>query len=153
MSNVQKASDRVSQHTPDHVNERIRRRTDMSIEYYAHHSELIDQRLKELDEEWDIERTLETNASSLVLTGLALSMLASRKWLMLPIAVAGFLLQHGVQGWCPPLPLFRRLGVRTKDEILRERAALLAIKGDLLRSRGSDDKSLDDRVERVVNTF
>ena len=41
-----------------------------------------------------------------------------------------FLLQHALQGWCPPLPLFRRLGVRTAREIARERYALQALRGD-----------------------
>lgn len=34
------------------------------------------------------------------------------------------LLQHGLQGWCPPLPVLRRLGVRTRGEIDREKYAL-----------------------------
>jgi len=33
-------------------------------------------------------------------------------------------LQHGLQGWCPPLPLLRRLGIRTRGEIDREKYAL-----------------------------
>jgi hypothetical protein len=44
----------------------------------------------------------------------------------------GFLLQHAVQGWCPPLPLLRRLGVRTADEINEERYALKALRGDFV---------------------
>ncbi|WP_407921819.1 hypothetical protein, partial [Corallococcus sp. AB049A] len=30
--------------------------------------------------------------------------------------MGSFLLQHGLQGWCPPLPLLRRLGLRTRGE-------------------------------------
>ena len=44
--------------------------------------------------------------------------------------VGGFLLQHAVQGWCPPVPVFRRLGVRTQTEIDEERYALKALRGD-----------------------
>jgi hypothetical protein len=40
------------------------------------------------------------------------------------------LLQHAVQGWCPPIPILRRLGFRTADEINRERYALKALRGD-----------------------
>jgi hypothetical protein len=39
-------------------------------------------------------------------------------------------MQHALQGWCPPLPLLRRLGVRTQQEIERERYALKALRGD-----------------------
>ena len=47
-----------------------------------------------------------------------------------PLVVGGFLLQHAVQGWCPPLPVFRRYGVRTQTEIDDERYALKALRGD-----------------------
>ena len=40
------------------------------------------------------------------------------------------MLQHALQGWCPPLPLFRRLGFRTQEEIARERYALKGMRGD-----------------------
>ena len=67
---------------------------------------------------------------SLAVIGLALGATVSRKWFIFPAAVAGFLLQHAVQGWCPPLPVFRRLGVRTQTEIDEERHALKALRGD-----------------------
>jgi hypothetical protein len=44
--------------------------------------------------------------------------------------VQGFFMQHALQGWCPPLPVFRRLGFRTQYEIEQERYALKAIRGD-----------------------
>jgi hypothetical protein len=47
-----------------------------------------------------------------------------------PLVVGSFLLQHAVQGWCPPLPVFRRWGVRTQPEIDYERYALKALRGD-----------------------
>lgn len=126
------------------VNGSICKRTEQSIEYYSRHPESVDQRLKELEGEWDIERVLETNAASFVIGGAALSILFNKKWLLLPLAVGGFLLQHTTQGWCPPLPVLRRMGVRTKEEIMKEKMALLAIKGDLDKvcqtQRGSSDR-------------
>jgi hypothetical protein len=87
-------------------------------------------RLEELKKEWDIEKTLEVNASSIALTGLLMGVFVNRKWLVLPGLVTGFLLQHGVQGWCPPLPLFRALGIRTRQEIDEEMYALKILRGD-----------------------
>lgn len=81
-------------------------------------------RIGELDREWDIERVLELNASSLALTGLVLGATVNKKWLAVPAIVLPFLLQHALQGWCPPLPLLRRLGLRTQGEIDREKYAL-----------------------------
>jgi hypothetical protein len=72
---------------------------------------------------------LATGSSSLSLLGLALGFAVDRRWLFLPLAVQGFYLQHALQGWCPPLPLFRRLGFRTPSEIEEERCALQALSG------------------------
>jgi hypothetical protein len=90
----------------------------------------IGRRIEELDREWDVERLLIVNASSLVTIGV-LASLRRRAALALPLAVGVFLLQHGLQGWCPPLTLFRRFGVRTRREIDLERYALKAVRGDL----------------------
>jgi hypothetical protein len=121
---------RVPAHTEGHINARIARKTHDSIRYHARHPERIERRLRELDAEWDTERLLETNAATLALTGTVLGLTVDKRWFALPAAVTGFLLQHGVQGWCPPLPVLRRLGVRTPREIEAERYALKAIRGD-----------------------
>ena len=49
---------------------------------------------------------------------------------LLPGVVGGFLLQHALSGWCPPVTLLRRLGFRTAGEIHREKYALKALRGD-----------------------
>lgn len=64
-----------------------------------------------------IERTLEANAAAVSIGAVLLGLTVNRKWLLLPGLVGGFLLQHAVQGWCPPLPFFRRRGVRTQAEL------------------------------------
>jgi hypothetical protein len=124
------SADRVPQHTAAHVNARIEEDIEASVAYHARHPEEIDARLRDLDQEWDIERTLEANAAGVSLLGLLLAASVDRKWLLLPAGVAAFLMQHALQGWCPPIELFRRLGVRTAGEIGRERYALKALRGD-----------------------
>ena len=117
--------DRVRSSTASHVNEEIDHQTDINIHYYKDKSRAeILERIQMLDKEWDIERVLEVNASSLALSGLILGLTKNRKWLFLPGIILPFLLQHGLQGWCPPLPLLRRLGIRTRGEIDREKYAL-----------------------------
>jgi hypothetical protein len=115
---------RVARHTDHQINDRILRQTEASIAYYREHPQQIPRRLAELDQEWAIERALETGSSGLTLLGLVLAIGVSRKWLLLSLAVQGFFMQHAIQGWCPPLPALRRLGVRTADEINQERHAL-----------------------------
>lgn len=124
-------AERVSQHTAEHVNERIRRQTEENIARYGYaDAATIDRRLAELDREWDIERCVETLAPTITLAGLVLGTTVNRKWLIVPAIVQTFFLQHAVQGWCPPIPFLRRLGVRTADEINQERYALKALRGD-----------------------
>lgn len=127
---IAKSASRVAEHTSVTVNQHIRRETERRIAYFADHPAEIDRRLRELDEEWDIERVLETGSSTLTLTGLILGIGVNRKWLLLSLGIQAFFMQHALQGWCPPLPVFRRLGVRTHYEIEQERYALKAIRGD-----------------------
>lgn len=122
---------RVPEQTSPCVNETIRRRTEARVARCAAEGPAaIERRLAELDREWDIERCLEANAASVTLLALAKGGVSDRRWFLLPAVVAGFLLQHAVQGWCPPLPVFRRLGFRTADEIAEERYALKVLRGD-----------------------
>ncbi len=123
--------DRVRRHTSPEVLEKIERQLERNIRYHGSRSEAeITTRIAELDNEWSIERYLDTNGSILALTGALLGLTVSRKWLLLSAAVGGFLLKHAVSGWCPPLPLLRRLGVRTRSELDREKFALKALRGD-----------------------
>ncbi|MGE0854429.1 MAG: hypothetical protein AB7I59_28720 [Geminicoccaceae bacterium] len=120
---------RVPDHTSNCVNERIRQDTERRLQFYEDHPENIGRRLLELDEEWDIERAIEANAAVIGFMGVALAA-RDRRWLLLPGMVTAFLFQHAVQGWCPPVPVLRRLGFRTSYEIEEERRALQALRGD-----------------------
>jgi len=123
--------DRVRMRTKPVINQQIDTDLERRIRCYAAQDrQMISKRIEELDREWDIERVLETNAASLGLLGVLLGLSRNRGWLLLPIAVSGFLLQHAIQGWCPPVPLLRRWGVRTRFEIEQERYALKLLRGD-----------------------
>jgi len=140
---------RVEVNTEEEINQRIRRELEARICYYAHRTDEIENRLRELDREWDIERVLETNAGVISLLGLTLGALKGR-WYILPTFVAAFLVQHAVEGWCPPVPLFRRLGIRTTREINHERFALKALRGDFAGVQTADGQSYEDRARRAI---
>jgi hypothetical protein len=134
---------RVADHTPAPVNERIRRQIEENVAMFGNAGpEILDRRLQELDREWDIERVLETNAATVMLLGALFSVTKNRAWFLLSAISAGFLLQHAVQGWCPPVIWFRRLGFRTASEIDYERYALKALRGDFrsLPDRGGNGR-------------
>lgn len=116
---------RVSDNTHPEVNARIWHDTDEHMRQVAAAGRgAIERRLRELDEEWDIERWVETLAPSFTLLGLTLGLTTNRRWLLLPFLVQTFFLQHALQGWCPPIPVLRQMGVRTIQEIEHERCCL-----------------------------
>lgn len=131
---------RVPANTSDDINRRIQREIAEKVRYYAKHKNEIPDRLRELDQEWDIERAIEANAATVGFLGVALGLTRGQRWLLLPALVTGFLFQHAVQGWCPPVPILRRLGFRTYREIEDERQALKALRGDFDRVADSQDK-------------
>lgn len=123
--------DRVRSHTSSSINQKIDQETMVRVQDLADRSEQeIAQRLQELNKEWDTERVLEANASVLAFTGLLLGLFVNHNWFWLPAIVLPFLFQHAVQGWCPPLPVIRRFGVRTPHEIDHEKYLLKALRGD-----------------------
>lgn len=142
-------SDRVRAHTSPGANERIDERT---IEYLCHYVEqppdVLSRRIQELDREWDIERWLEASASTLGLAGVLLGATRNKRWLALPGVVLPFLMLHVVEGWCPPIPVFRRLGVRTRSEIDAEKFALKVLRGDF-----EGIPSIMDETLRAVEAF
>lgn len=132
--------DRVREHSPTIANERIDRATQRRVLRAGGESKAaLSRRLEDLDGEWDMERVLETNASALALGGLLLGLFVNRKFLLIPCFVLPFLLQHATQGWCPPVPMFRRRGIRTRKEIDTEKFAIKALRGDFAGIDGESD--------------
>lgn len=127
-STIKLTNDRVRENTSKKALEKIDRQTEENIQRYASRDRAaIRERIEALNKEWDTERVLEVTSGINVLLGLALGLTVNRRWLILSAVSASFLVQHTVQGWCPPLPVIRSLGVRTKNEIEQERDALLEL--------------------------
>ena len=81
-----------------------------TIETYRHASrDELNQRLRYLEAEWDMERLLEFNASIVGMIGMVLALTVSWAWIIFAGGVSAFLFQHAVTGWCPPVPVFRAL--------------------------------------------
>jgi hypothetical protein len=146
---ISPTAERVPRHTDEDLNERISTQTDTNVASFAADPRLIDLRLRELDWEWDIERGLEANSAAIVLIGLVLGRLVNPRWYYLSTAVATFLLQHALQGWCPPVGLFRRLGVRTQREIDEERYALKLMRGDFSAADAQVRKPVREVMQAV----
>jgi hypothetical protein len=90
----------------------------------------IDLRLVELNEEIDLETYMQAEGTSLTIAGIILALTVNKKWLVLPLATSILSLANIARGRNNPLTVFRRLGLRTRAEIEKERYALKAIRGD-----------------------
>ncbi len=108
----------------------IDEKTKESIKSYVEQGKgAIEKRINELDNKWDIDRTMQLYASLLILGGAVLFSF-NKRWLILSIITASFAAQHAIQGWSPPGKIFRLLGLRTKRELEEEKYALKMIRGD-----------------------
>jgi hypothetical protein len=144
--------DRVRAHTTRHVKDEIDRDAELRVMRAANAPEaVLSRRIEELDREWDIERWLETNASALALTGTVLGLLVNKKFFAIPCIVLSFLFQHAMRGWCPPIPILRRKGVRTRREIDAEKYALKALRGDFSGLRSNGDLTSGGVAWRAAN--
>ena len=124
--------DRVRDRTSPRVNHQIDRRTADTLERLAASDPAaITSRLAELDREWDVDRAV---MAIFGVVGGANWLLSMRRWLtgrrpgrstVLLGVQLGFLFHHARAGWCPPVSVLRRLGVRTSMEIEEERRVLL----------------------------
>jgi hypothetical protein len=143
-------TDRVRDNAPEDSNKAIDKEINDTIALYKGKSkEELSRRIIQLEKEWSIERHIETFAPSLILSGLLLSRLFSKKWLILPAVVSAFLLQHGIQGWCPPVPMFRAFKVRTRKEIDWEKYALKILRGDFDRLPKANTQQVFQAVRKL----
>ena len=126
-------TDPVREHSGEKATRRLdRERLERIRRFATAPSDVASRHLYELDKQWDIERKLEANAATIMLLSTALAATRSKRWLVLSAVVPGFLLQHAIQGWCPPIEVFRRLGARSRNEIDAERTAIKALRGDFV---------------------
>jgi len=154
MANTSENQDRVKEATPPAINREIEEETWARVAAYANKGpEIISARIAELQQEWEIERYLGVNMSSLALAGLAAAAVTKNKsWNILPAVVLGFFMQHAIQGWCPPLPIMRLFKIRTSKEIEQERYALKLIRGDFDKITGDQGPELSELKRAITKS-
>lgn len=59
----------------------------------------------------------ESKTENLILTGLSDEHLLQQQLYLLPASIARFLLRQAKTGQCPPIPILRRLGLKTASEL------------------------------------
>lgn len=155
LEKIPPTSRRVEQSTDPTLNQMIQRRSDVEVARLEQADDAdLSTRIQQLEQEWDIERTLQLNASVLAFSGSMLGYTTrNRRYFLVPTVIFGFFLQHALQGWCPPIPIFRRLGVRTQREIERERYALKLLRGDFESLSELPKDDLNTRVRGVLQAI
>ncbi|MBX9567372.1 MAG: hypothetical protein K2X77_00690 [Candidatus Obscuribacterales bacterium] len=142
--------DRVRRSTAPEVNDEIDRQIERNIRLLAQKPPaVLDARIRDLELEWDIERVLEAMAASFAFVGTLLGAFVNPWFLLLPAVVTAFLFLHATGGWCPPLPILRRMGKRTRNEIDVEKFAIKAIRGDFNDLNFHSDQQLF--INRVID--
>jgi hypothetical protein len=140
-------SKRVQYHTDPDVNQAIKEQMIERLyelkEHKSTHNTVLKYCIDELSKEWDTERVLEANAATIILITSILGLKRSKAFLFTGI-ISFFLLQHALQGWCPPLPVIRKMGVRTAGEINSERMALKMMRGDFSEETDSIEEMLEN---------
>jgi hypothetical protein len=130
-ANETQSRDNVRRHTPARLNQKIdQAMMKRVIDYSRKSPKEISARIKDLDQEWDLERIVETGAGTVALTGVLMSGLKSRKWLVVSAATLGVLLQHSLTRRSLPIKGLRALGIRTRREIEAEKNALRVLRRD-----------------------
>jgi hypothetical protein len=131
------------------ADERIRRQLEVNVAYYARRLDRIEERLKDLEAEWDVERTTAVGAGLASLAGLAFG-LFSKKWALLSAGAVALLIAQAADGCCGAMPGLRCLGVRTRREIEQERYALKALRGDFDSVTAGPDADPDANAGRAI---
>lgn len=124
MENIEQQTDITLEHSTEGEKE-----IQDKINRYYHNQEEITMRLTELDEEWDVERILQTKVTALTIAGVILGATVNKKWLALPLA-ASLIAITAIAKWNKPFIILQKLGFRTRPEIEKEKYALKAIRGD-----------------------
>lgn len=121
--------DRIREHTADDVNRRIEQEVEDAVRVYSGADpDVIARRIDKVEQEWDVDRALMLNLSVIALPFAVAGFFSDRRFLAMPLIQLGFLMVHATVGWCPPLPVFRHLGFRSRHEIEAELSALRGLK-------------------------
>jgi hypothetical protein len=140
-------TDRARRHTARSVLRRIDDDTVHHLAEVANDPAAAPRRLGELDREWDLDRTIEAEAATMGLLGLALGVFVRPGFLALPAMVGAGVFLFATRGVYPLLPIFRRAGVRTSREIQRERYAVKALRGDFAAMGAAEKESADPAAQ------
>jgi hypothetical protein len=126
--NPSNEADRIRRFTSPEMLKKIDEQIERNVAFYASQpDEVVAERMRDLQQEWSVNRCLQAKSAAMGLLGAVLGLFVSKKWALLTVAGFGFLLFRQAD---PRIAALRHLGLRTRSEIDRELYALKAARGD-----------------------
>ena len=119
--------------TPRVLDRRVEAAIGAQLRSCAGNRRRIARRLRELEEEPDLESVLERRASLVASLGFMAGAVVNRRLPSVPVSWTASLVRLAATNWLPMGALLRRMGLRTSREIEIERVALRLMLGDLER--------------------
>ena len=105
--------------------------TQENINHYYHNKSRIDNRLRQLEKEMNIEHIFQLHDVANITAGVLLSVATRKqKWLILPLLIAIVQSVQATAGLRLGTSLLRKYGFRTQADIDKEKYALKALRGD-----------------------
>lgn len=119
---------------PRAIDRRVEAAIGAQLRYCAGNRRRIDRRLRELEDEWDIESVLDSQLSLVASLGVIVGAVVNRRVPSIPAAWPAALVRLTARR-LPLATALRRIGLRTSHEIEIERVALRLLRGDLVSWR------------------
>lgn len=113
------------------IDRRVEAAIGAQLRHCAGNRRRIERRLRELDEEWDLESVLEAQASLVASLGMVVGAVVNRRLPSVPMSWSAALVRLAANR-LPLATALRGMGLRTSREIEIERLALRLLRGDLV---------------------
>lgn len=114
----------------------------------------ISDRIRQLDAEWDMERSVTAALSGVGAFGLLMGLFGGRLLRLLTWVAVPLLLAFSLGKWAPSASALSRWGLRRRREIEEERYALKALRGDFRNvapPSGAEADSLGQKASQVLD--
>ena len=114
----------------------------------------LTERIRSLEEEWDMEKFVTVSMAGMGLFGLVMGFFGSRVWRVLTWISLPMLFLYGQEKWRPSEGMLKSLGLRSRREIDEEKYALKALRGDFQQvdsASGSEGENLARNSSRALD--
>lgn len=128
--------DKVRMHTPSVLNRQLDAEAEHRIAAFlegGNNPAACQARITQLNREWEMERVLSLGVGAASVAAMLACRGLGRSMWFVPVVGGAMLVQQALTGGSLWVPLLRRMGFRTRQEIELEKYALKSLRGDFRR--------------------